>query len=634
MIQNFHPYPESLLAKARALKNEHVLITGAHGFIGSHLLNLLSVAHVPCVGLSSGKSTSNIRVNSFGRKNLILCDLDQPSSVASSLQKATMVVHTATYGAYSWQVESGEIFKQVQQLETLLSEARKKGLKAFVHLGTSSEYGKNCDHAREEQTPEANSLYSLAKIQCHNLISYYGKTLNVPALTLRLFSIYGPGEHPRKLIPHICSAVLEEKELIFSDPDTARDFVHIYDALEIILDTLLKIQPQDFGEAYNVCTGHQTTLKSIADLLTRDYNFQNVRWSASVAKSWDLKTWVGATQKTFQRFGWRAKIDFSQGLQQTMEYYRTHRFLLNYEFFLPRRKISVIAPCYMDLQSIPILFERLRRVFEDLKYDFEFIVIDDVSPDGAYESLKDYALKDARWILAKHTRNFGSQSIFMHGLDIATGDAVVLMDGDLQDPPELIPKFIEKWEQGFDLCLGQRVARDEGWWFSFKCKSFYRLWNLVSRIDIPLDCGDFGLISQAAAKQIVAFRTKIKLWRTLRAFPAYKTALIPYRRPHRAFGFSTNSNRKLIMWSLKFLFSTPNFIAFFYLLGGLAGFLFFEDSLFFLIPYVFLGISLIVALLNLLYLKNFQYPEYTTEELIQKQILIRFPAGEHDHAQR
>ncbi|KYG63073.1 hypothetical protein AZI86_15245 [Bdellovibrio bacteriovorus] len=634
MIQNFHPYPESLLNKARALKDEHVMITGAHGFIGAQLLNLLSVAHVPCVGLSSGKTTSNVRVNSFGRKNLVVCDLDQPASVARSFHGVTMIVHTATYGAYSWQVESGEIFKQVQQLETLLSEARKNGIKAFIHTGTSSEYGQNCNYAKEDQTPHANSLYSLAKIQCHNLISYYGKTLNVPAMTLRLFSIYGPGEHPRKLIPHICSSILENHPLTLSDPETSRDFVHIYDALEMILDGLLGIQPQDYGEAYNVCTGEQTSLKNVADILAKEFDFKNLRWSSGVAKSWDLKTWVGSTEKTFKRFGWQAKISFAAGLKQTLEYYQEHRFLLNNEFFLPRKKISVIAPCYMDLQSIPILFERLRVVFENLKYDFEFIVIDDVSPDGAYESLKEHALKDARWVLAKHTRNFGSQSIFMHGLDIATGDAVVLMDGDLQDPPELIPQFIEKWEQGFDLCLGKRVSREEGFWFSFKCKAFYRLWNIVSRIDIPLDCGDFGLISRAAAKQIVSFRTKIKLWRTLRAFPAYKTALVPYRRPNRAFGFSTNSNRKLIMWSLKFLFSTPNFIAFFYLLGGLAGFLFFEDSLFFVIPYIFLGLALLVALVNLLYLKNFQYPEYTTEELIQKQILVRFPAGEHDLGQR
>ncbi len=634
MIQNFHPYPESLLNKARQLKNEHVMIAGAHGFIGSHLLNLLSVAHVSCLGLSSGKTTSNIRVNSFGRKNLVVCDLDQPESVASSFKNVTMVVHTATYGAYSWQVESGEIFKQVQQLETLLAESKKNQIKAFVHLGSSSEYGHNCDHAVEDQTPHANSLYSLAKIQCHNLISYYGKSLQLPALTLRLFTIYGPGEHPRKLISHVCSTLLDAKELTLSDPSTSRDFVHIFDTLEMILDALLGIQPQDYGEAYNVCTGTQTSLKEVADILSSDFGFTAVHWNTSVAKAWDLSTWVGSTEKTWKRFGWKAQISFRQGLKQTLDYYSDHRFLLNNDFFLPRKKISVIAPCYMDLQSIPILFERLRLVFENLKYDFEFIVIDDVSPDGAYEALKEHALKDARWVLAKHTRNFGSQSIFMHGLNIATGDAVVLMDGDLQDPPELIPRFIEKWEQGFDLCLGQRVSREEGWWFSFKCKIFYRLWNFFSRIEIPLDSGDFGLISREAAKQIVSFKTKIKLWRTLRAFPAYKTALVPYRRPNRAFGHSTNSNRKLILWSLRFLFSTPNFIAFFYLLGGLIGFAFFGSSVYFLVPYLFLGVSLMVALLNLLYLKNFQYPEYTTEELIQKQILVRFPAGEHDHGQR
>jgi dolichol-phosphate mannosyltransferase len=631
MMQN--PFPESLLNKARLLKGEHIMITGAHGFIGSQLLNLLSLANVSCLGLSSGKKTSNVRVNTFGRKNLVVCDLDRPDSVASAFQRVSMVVHTATYGAYSWQVESGEIFRQVPQLENLLSEAKKNNIKAFVHLGSSSEYGTQCDHAVESQISGPNSLYSLAKIQCHNLISYYGKSFALPALTLRLFSIYGPSEHPRKLIPHICRSVLNSQELTLSDPKTARDFVHIFDALDIILTSLLGMSTKDHGEAYNVCTGVQTSLANIADALKLECGFNKINWSPSVAKAWDLSTWVGSGEKTYARFGWRPQIAFIEGLKQTLDFYRENAYLLKNDLFLPRKKISVIAPCFMDLQSIPVLFERLRLVFENLNYDFEFIVIDDLSPDGAYEALKSHALQDSRWVLAKHTRNFGSQSIFMHGLDIATGDAVVLMDGDLQDPPELIPQFIEKWEQGYDLCLGQRVSREEGLWFSIKCKAFYRLWNFISRIEIPLDSGDFGLISAPAAKQIVSFRTKVKLWRTLRAYPAYKTAMVPYRRPNRAFGHSTNSNRKLILWSLRFLFSTPNFIAVFYLVLGILGLAISEANPYFWYAWVVIGMTILIALANLIYLTYFNYPEYTTEELIHRQILVRFPAGEHDHNQ-
>lgn len=622
-------YPESLVSKARKLRQSHVLVTGAHGFIGASLLNLLSLAEVPCRGLSSGQHTSDIRLTNDAKNKMVLCDLNNHGRVADQFTGITHVVHTATFGAYSWQKDSSEIFQQVTQLENLLKVSQKNQIKAFVHLGSSSEYGDECRQATESQPLKANSLYSLAKAQCHELISYYGQKQKLPTMTLRLFSIYGPGEDPRRLLPQICQSLLKMSPLTLAKPATARDFVHIFDVLEIILEALLNLTENDFGEAYNVCTGVQTTLKDIAEHLHQEHAFSDIQWKDEVAKSWDLSDWSGSPAKTEKRFSWRPQVAFADGLRLTLDFYRENPEFLNEALFSPRKKISIVAPCYMDLQSIPILFSRLADVFKNLNYTFEFIVIDDLSPDGAYEALKDLAFKDPRWVLAKHTRNFGSQAIFMHGMEIATGEAIVLMDGDLQDPPELIPAFIRHWEKGADLCLGQRVSREEGLLFNLKCKTFYRLWNLVSRVEIPLDCGDFGLISKGAAQQLLRTRSRIKLWRPLRAYPSYKTALIPYQRPCRAFGHSTNNNRKLLVWSLRFIFSTPNYVALIYTLSGLAGWLVFQGSSWFLGAWLVLGIGLLAALLNLVYLSRFNYPLYTTEELIKNQLLVRFPKDEH-----
>lgn len=624
-----YDYPSYLIKLAENLRHKKILVTGGQGFIGSHLLNLLSAAKIPCKGLSSGRNTSSVRLTEKAKRNLYLCDLNNTNAVRAHLADVTHVVHTATFGAYSWQEDTTDIYSQVSQMQNLLTLCGDHKIESFIHLGSSSEYGVECKNASEQQIGQPNSLYSLAKIHCNDLVRYFGKNLNIPVLSLRLFSIYGPGENPKRLFPNICQSLLNRTELVFANPLVARDFVHVFDTLEMILLSLINIKPEDYGETYNICTGTQTSLKDLQILLSQEFAFDQVTWSQSVGKKWDLENWYGNPEKTWQRFNWKPRITLVEGIKNTLSFYQKSPHLLQGELFLPHKRISIVAPCYMDLQSIPVLFDRIENVFKNLNYDFEFIVIDDRSPDGAFDKLTPLAMKDSRWVLAKHTRNFGSQSVFIHGLELATGEAVILLDGDLQDPPELIPSFIKQWEQGYDLCLGQRVSRAEGLLFSLQCKLFYRLWNWLAKIEIPLDCGDFGLISKPAALQIIKQRSRIQLWRSQRAFPQFKTAFIPYERPQRAFGQSTNSLKKLILWSLKFIFSTPNYIALFYLLIGLITFSF-NLPFYFWILWLLVGVSLLLILLNLIYLSRFNHPTFTTEELVRKQYLVRFPLDENN----
>lgn len=620
-------YSPHLLELATKLRQKKILVTGAQGFIGSQILNLLTQAQVPCKGISSGKYTSNIRLTRGAKQKLILCDLDNPKAVKTELDGIDIVIHTATFGAYSWQDDPVDVYTQVSQLQNLLQLCHEKKIEAFIHLGSSSEYGENCRSASENQISHPNSFYSLAKMHCNDLVRYYGKNLCLPIMSLRLFSVYGFGEHPNRLFPTICKSLLEDTELNLAHPKIARDFVHISDVLEIIFISLIKMKPEDYGETFNVCSGIQTSLEDIQKILNQDFTFKQIAWNEEVGKKWDLQTWFGNPTKTLQRFDWKPRLGITEGVKITLSLYQQAPYFLQASQFSPQKKISVVVPCYMDLPSIPLLFERTQKVFLELNYDFEFIVIDDVSPDGAYNHLIKHALADSRWVLAKHTRNFGSQSVFIHGLELATGEAIILMDGDLQDPPELIPLLIKKWEQGFDLCLGQRTSRAEGPLFLLKCKTFYRLWNWTAKIQIPIDCGDFGLISKEAAAQIIQQRSRVHLWRSQRAYSRLKTAFIPYQRPLRVFGESTNNNLKLIVWSLRFIFSTPNHIASIYLLIGLIAFIS-DASISIWGFWLVLGVGLLLILLNLIYISRFNYPTFTTEELIRKQLLVRFPQEE------
>ena len=118
-----------------------------------------------------------------------------------------------------------------------------------------------------------------------------------------------------------------------------------------------------------------------------------------------------------------------------------------------RRKISAIIACYRDEEAIPYMHDRLKKVFEKLKVDYEIIFVNDGSPDNTEQVLKKLVSKDNHVIAVNHSRNFNSQMAFTSGMEIATGDAVVLLDGDLQDPPEVIEKFYHKWIKGYDGCM-------------------------------------------------------------------------------------------------------------------------------------------------------------------------------------
>src|SRR5712692_3241115 len=115
-----------------------------------------------------------------------------------------------------------------------------------------------------------------------------------------------------------------------------------------------------------------------------------------------------------------------------------------------RRKISAIIACYRDALAVPFMYARLVAVFQKIGVDYEIVFVNDRSPDNAAEVLAELASRDHKVIVVNHTRNFGSQSAFTSGMRLATGDGVVLLDGDLQDPPELIEAFDEKWREGFD----------------------------------------------------------------------------------------------------------------------------------------------------------------------------------------
>jgi dolichol-phosphate mannosyltransferase len=201
------------------------------------------------------------------------------------------------------------------------------------------------------------------------------------------------------------------------------------------------------------------------------------------------------------------------------------------------------------------MYQRLSSVFHDLGVDYEIIFVNDASPDDARAVLAKLADADSHVVVINHSRNFGSQSAFTSGMRIATGDAVILLDGDLQDPPELIPAFVDRWRAGYDVVYGRRVKRRATRFLQLAYKAFYRLFRAASYVPIPLDAGDFSLIDRRAVEALNQLPEKNRFIRGLRAWIGFKQTGVEYERPERMFGRTTNSLLKNLGWARKAIFS-------------------------------------------------------------------------------
>ena len=195
------------------------------------------------------------------------------------------------------------------------------------------------------------------------------------------------------------------------------------------------------------------------------------------------------------------------------------------------------------------MHDRLVSVFTKLGVDYEIVFVNDASPDNAAEVLAELAARSKHVTVITHTRNFGSQSAFTSGMRIATGDAIVLLDGDLQDPPELIEQFYAKWREGYDVVYGRRIARDATLFLKVAYKAFYRVFRAASYVPMPLDAGDFSLLDRRVVDALNGLPENNRFLRGLRAWVGFRQVGVPYKRPERMFGRTTNSLLRNLAWA-------------------------------------------------------------------------------------
>ena len=212
------------------------------------------------------------------------------------------------------------------------------------------------------------------------------------------------------------------------------------------------------------------------------------------------------------------------------------------------KKISIIIPAYNEEEALPALMDRITKFADDTKdYDFEFLFVNDGSKDRTIELIKEYREKDKRVCYVDFARNFGKETAMKAGIDYATGDAVVFLDADLQDPPEIITEMIKYWEEGYDDVYAQRKSRKgETWMKKFTSKMYYKVLQDLTNVPIQKDTGDFRLLDRRCVNALKVMKESQRNSKSMFSWIGYKKKAIFYDRDPRVAGKTKWNYSKLI----------------------------------------------------------------------------------------
>lgn len=221
--------------------------------------------------------------------------------------------------------------------------------------------------------------------------------------------------------------------------------------------------------------------------------------------------------------------------------------------------LSIVVPLCNEEETIGELYRRVVAALDELDVSYELVLVDDGSIDATAAMIDALADEDDRAVAVHLSRNFGHQAAVSAGIDRTRGRAVMVMDGDLQDPPELIPQFVDVWRSGYDVVYGVRRHRKESLFKRVGYAAFYRIWNAISDLDIPLDSGDFCLMDRRVIEVLRHLPERMRFVRGLRTFVGFRQIGLPYDRAGREAGSSKYSLGALVELAMDGLVSFSSY---------------------------------------------------------------------------
>jgi dolichol-phosphate mannosyltransferase len=224
-----------------------------------------------------------------------------------------------------------------------------------------------------------------------------------------------------------------------------------------------------------------------------------------------------------------------------------------------RIRYSFVIPVFNERETLPELHRRLSEVIEQLDGEAELLFVDDCSWDGSYDLLSELGGRDPRVRVIRFARNFGHQVAITAGLDHAAGDAVIVMDADLQDPPEVVPALVARWQEGYEVVYAVRERRSGESWFKLATAAwFYRILRRIAHVDMPLDAGDFRLVDRRAVDVFRSMRERARYVRGMFSWVGFRQIGVPYERSERFAGEPKYSYRKSLTLAVDGLVSFSN----------------------------------------------------------------------------
>lgn len=309
-----------------------VVITGGSGFIGANLARrVLAMGEELHLLVRPGGDIWRIR--DIAAAHLHWVDISDAKAVSNTLDtiRPEWIFHLAAYGAYPFQQDVREMCAtNVMGTINVLDAAVKVGFEAFVHAGSSSEYGYK-DHApAETERLEPNSDYAVTKASATLYCQHVGRRAGAPVRTLRLYSVFGMWEEPTRLMPTLAAAGLRGELPALVKPDTARDFVYVDDTVDAFI-LAAETSGQEPGAIYNLGTGTQTTLAEVVAVARQELHVDApARWGSMDGRSWDTDVWVADARVLRDRLGWRLRHDVESGFRRLAAWFRENPELLDW----------------------------------------------------------------------------------------------------------------------------------------------------------------------------------------------------------------------------------------------------------------------------------------------------------------
>ena len=301
------------------------LVTGAGGFLGANLVRrLLADGHEP-LALSRPGGTSWRLKDLAVDVRIVELDLRDPAAIEQTVAetKPQWIFHLAAHGAYSWQKDlEAMVAVNVSATAALLAAAQAADVRAFVNAGSSSEYGVKDHPPREDEWLQPNSHYAVTKAAGTHLTAL-AAAQGLPAVTLRLYSIYGPWEEPSRLIPALVREAMHGGLPPLVGPQTARDFVYVDDCCEALLRAAERGAPACPGATLNIGSGTQTRLNELVEAARTALNVTALpEWGTMEQRGWDTNVWVSNPRAASEHLGWRTSTTLGDGLARTAAWLR------------------------------------------------------------------------------------------------------------------------------------------------------------------------------------------------------------------------------------------------------------------------------------------------------------------------